>query len=89
MPGGRVGAFLDLDRGRTVDEDKDLLSLAQMFLDTLYRRLPVLRDEKLMGQVSRRGLLQSIHKLTEVSPDRRGNSLLYFSSLGCDDTSVS
>ena len=44
MPGGRVGAFLDPDLGRTVAEDKDLLSLAQMFLDTLYRRLPVLRD---------------------------------------------
>lgn len=171
MPAARVGAFLDPDLGRTIDEDKDLLALAQMFLDTRYRRLPVLRDGKLvgqisrrdvlraayslsasrsswpdlwrswfgepnrasegqrvstymdaaaptisegtdvlgiaqnfrqtsarrlpvirdgklLGQVSRRDLLESIHDLIEVSSDRQENSLLYLSSLDRDDTSV-
>ena len=171
LPGGTVGAFLDPDRGRIVDEDKDLLALTQMFLETIYRRLPVLRDGKLvgqisrrdvlrvayslsasrsswpdlwrswfgepnrsaeseqvsnymdvsaptisegtdvlgmaqnfrltsarrlpvikdgklLGQVSRRDLLQSIHDLMDVSSGRRENSLLYLSSLDRDDTSV-
>ena len=62
--------------------------MAQNFRQTSVRRLPVVKDGKLLGQVSRRDLLQSIHDLMEVSSGRHENSLLYLSSLDRDDTSV-
>ena len=57
------------------------LSVAAIFLDTPYRRLPVLDGQRLVGQVSRRDLLQKAHDLMAVAPERPGPSLLYLSSL--------
>ena len=62
--------------------------MAQNFRQTSARRLPVVKDGKLLGQVRRRDLLQSIQDLMEVSSGRHENSLLYLSSLDRDDTSV-
>ena len=64
----------------TITEETDLLSIAQTFLNTNFRRLPVLREEKLIGQISRRDLLCAAHKLLAV-PIEHENSLLYLSSL--------
>ena len=58
----------------------DLLTIAQIFRTTSYRRLPVLRDEKLVGQVSRRDVLQAAHQLQAIAPNRE-TALLYLSSL--------
>ena len=65
---------------RTITEDADLLGIAQIFLLTPYRRLPVLRDGKLVGQVSRRDLLAVTHRLIEV-PQHREKATLYLSAL--------
>lgn len=79
MPTTEVFAFMDTDV-RTISEETDLLSIAQIFHNTHYRRLPVLRDGKLVGQISRRDVLRAAHNLHAISPDRE-TALLYLSSL--------
>jgi CBS domain-containing protein len=74
-----VSTFMNKEP-RTITDDTDFLSIAQIFLNTNNRRLPVLRDRKLIGQISRRDLLQAVYELIEVIPDR-DQSLLYLSSL--------
>jgi len=48
---------------KTVDADMDVLDVANEFMKTNYRRFPVLRDGKLIGQVSRRDILRAIHDI--------------------------
>jgi len=79
LPSLEIAAFMDTN-ARTITEELDLLSIAQIFLSSNYRRLPVLRDGKLMGQVSRRDVLQTTYDLMDVTPQRAA-SLLYLSSL--------
>jgi len=73
LPTSRVEAFMDKDRSRAIDEEKSLLSIAQMFLDTPYRRLAVLRDGALIGQISRRDVLRASHSMSPLhnEPPRR------------------
>ena len=79
LPTANVFAFMDTDLGRTIPEDLDLLSIARIFVDTHYRRLPVLHDGKLVGQVSRRDVLRAAHKLSAVVHEREA-ALLYLQS---------
>lgn len=79
LPSNEVRAFMDTS-SRTIDEETDLLSIIQIFLTTKQRRLPVLRERKLVGQISRRDVLRSAMKLIERAPDRE-KPLLYLSAL--------
>jgi len=79
LPTSQLFAFMDTNV-RTIEEETDLLSIAQIFQSTLYRRLPVTRDGKLVGQVSWRDVLQAAHDLQAIAPDRK-TALLYLSSL--------
>ncbi len=74
-----VSTFMNKEP-RTITEDTDFLSMAQIFLNTNNRRLPVLSDSKLIGQISRRDLLQAVYAMTAVPADH-DSSLLYLSSL--------
>ncbi len=71
LPTARVSAFMNTDSGRAISEDTDLLNVAQIFLYTHYRRLPVLRDGKLVGQISRRDVLRAAHKLATTARERK------------------
>ena len=71
VPSTRVDQFMSTDRARLIDEETDILAVAQMFLDTHYRRLPVLRHGKLVGQVSRRDVLTAEHHLARYVKGRR------------------
>ena len=71
LPTAKVAAFMNTDFGRTIPEDTDLLRITQIFLDTHYRRLPVLRDGKLVGQISRRDVLRAAHKLATTAKERK------------------
>ena len=79
LPTTEIEAYMHTDF-RTITEQTDLLSIAQIFHHTTYRRLPVLRDGRLVGQVSRRDVLRAAHDLSAVAPDRE-MALLYLSSL--------
>lgn len=58
LPSNEVRAFMDPDRGRVIDEGTDLLEVARTFLTTPYRRLPIVRDHAVVGQISRRDVLR-------------------------------
>ena len=55
--GGPVSGFMSTSL-ETLDAEMDLVSAAQVFLDSHFRRFPVLRDGKLVGQVSRHDILK-------------------------------
>ncbi len=81
LPSTQVRAFMDTD-AQTIEPETHLLSIAQVFLLTPFRRLPVLEDGKLVGQVSRRDVLRASLDLLRQSPSRNeGSTLLYLSAL--------
>ena len=45
----------------------NIIDLAQKFLDTGFRRFPVLRDNRLVGQISRRDVLRALGELAVAS----------------------
>ena len=57
--GGPVRDFMSAPV-ETLDATLDLVSAAQYFLRSEFRRFPVLRDGKLVGQVSRYDILRSL-----------------------------
>ncbi len=79
LPANEVGAFMD-EPADTVTADTGMLSMAQIFLNKKTRRLPVLNEGKLVGQVSRRDLIRATIKQMKKSPDRQQH-LLYLSAL--------
>lgn len=80
LPSNHVGAFMDRD-AMTITPDTQLLSIAQAFLLTSYRRLPVVdEDGQLLGQISRRDVLNAAVDTLKTEPVRE-RSLLYLSAL--------
>ena len=85
LPAAPVDAFMNTDLGRVIDGSEPLLEIAQRFLDTPYRRLPVVRDGALVGQVSRRDVLNASHHLTAAIDGRRSILRERSSELGLED----
>jgi CBS domain-containing protein len=79
LPTTKIAPFMDTD-ARTITEEADLLTIAQIFTHTHYRRLPVLRDGMLVGQISRRDVLHAAHGMISVAPNKEA-ALLYLSGL--------
>ena len=65
----RVEDYIDRDVLMTC-KGANLLSVAQMFLKSPYRRLPILDNGKLVVQVSRRDVLESAAALLRPSATR-------------------
>ena len=63
VPGGPVSDLMVADV-ETVDADMSIADLAEQFMQTKLRRYPVLSDNRLVGQISRRDVLKA---LTELS----------------------
>jgi len=51
----------------TVDAEMNIIDLAQKFLDSGFRRFPVLQGNRLVGQISRRDVMRALGELA-VSP---------------------
>jgi len=64
--GGPVSEYMTPDV-QTVDAEMNIIDLAQKFLDTGFRRFPVLRDNRLVGQISRRDVLRALGELAVAS----------------------
>ena len=79
LPANQVGAFMN-EPADTINEDTGMLSMAHVFLSKQTRRLPVLREGKLVGQVSRRDVIGAATKVMKKTPGRE-NQLLYLSAL--------
>ena len=77
---GTVVRHMDI-MARTIRPDDDLLTVAQIFHDTPYRRLPVLDGDFLVGQVSRRDLLRIAADLVRPEPEHPKAQVLYLSPL--------
>ncbi|MCP4407822.1 MAG: CBS domain-containing protein [Gammaproteobacteria bacterium] len=59
---GRVAEYMQ-PIVKTVDADASMVEVATMFLQDGYRRYPVLKDNRLVGQVSRRDVLKALEAL--------------------------
>jgi CBS domain-containing protein len=51
---------------KTVTEDVDVLTIAELFLNTAYRRLPVVRGKLLVGLISRRDFMKAMAEMSRV-----------------------
>ena len=69
LPTTELFAYMDVE-ALTVDEETDLLTIMEIFETSRFRRLPVIRDGRLLGQISRRDVLRAVHELSETVPDR-------------------
>ncbi|HMO13240.1 MAG TPA: CBS domain-containing protein [Pirellulaceae bacterium] len=79
LPTNEVRAFMDTSP-HTITEDTQLLSIAQIFLTTPRRRLPVLDGTRLVGQVSRRDVVRAVYDASRKF-DTNDKVLLYLSAL--------
>ena len=83
LPTNQIGKFMDTDPV-TIRPDTQLLTIAQIFLTTPRRRLPVIEDDRLVGQVSRRDVIRTASKVMSSNNGKRDHHkiLLYLSALG-------
>ena len=70
IPGTCIEAFLNLDRNRIIDPESSLSEVANKFQETPYRRLPVLKNGQLIGQISRRDVLRAELKVSSILTGR-------------------
>jgi len=81
LPVHDVRSFMDAE-AQTIAPETHLLSIAQVFLLTPYRRLPVLDNGKLVGLVTCRDVMKCWMGLIDQAPsDSREMTLMYFSAL--------
>jgi CBS domain-containing protein len=62
--GGPVADFMS-DGVETVDGDMNIIDLAQEFVESSYRRFPVMRNNRLIGQISRRDVLRALEYIAK------------------------
>lgn len=79
LPDAGLMPFVDQDPP-TISPDTDLLTICQTFLDQATRRLPVIEDGRLIGQISRRDVMRKVVQM--VRGKQCGHAeLLYISAL--------
>lgn len=61
--GGPVSEFMT-PNPKTVDADMSIVDLAARFLESRFRRYPVVKDNRLVGQISRRDVLRALEMLS-------------------------
>ena len=61
LPTAKVGDLMTTTI-RTISPDMNILEVAELFLDNSFRRLPVLDEGRLVGQISRWDVLRAIRE---------------------------
>jgi len=61
--GGRVEEFMARNV-QTVEFDTSIIEVAERFLNSPFKRYPVIRDQRLVGQISRSDVLRAIDALS-------------------------
>ena len=79
--GGPVRDYMS-EGVQTVNAEMSIVDLAEVFIDKRYRRFPVTDKNRLVGQISRRDVLQAAHELMAIAKKRPETAPLYLSSLG-------
>ena len=79
-PTNRIEPFVDRDLV-VVSPETDLLTIAERFLNSNQRRLPVLDNGRLVGQISRRDVLKAAHSLLNQPSASEESNLLYLSGI--------
>ncbi len=69
-PGSTVSQYMSKDL-YSIDPDSDLFRIADIFLQNPFRRLPVLENGKLIGQISRRDILMGSKEIWGESPVKK------------------
>jgi CBS domain-containing protein len=62
--GGPVADYMTVDT-KTVNAEMSIVDLAQVFVDSRFRRFPVTQNNRLVGQISRRDVLRALAKIAE------------------------
>jgi CBS domain-containing protein len=62
--GGPVSDYMTTDT-ETVEADMSIIDLAQRFMDSGFRRFPVVKDHRLIGQISRRDVLRALQQIAQ------------------------
>jgi CBS domain-containing protein len=62
--GGPVSDYMTSNI-ETVDANMSIIDLAQHFLDTKFRRFPVVTEHRLVGQISRRDVLRALGEIAK------------------------
>ncbi|HEY5644236.1 MAG TPA: CBS domain-containing protein [Woeseiaceae bacterium] len=62
--GGPVSDYMS-QGVKTVDAEMSIIDLAQQFIDSRFRRFPVLSNNRLVGQISRRDVLRALGNLAK------------------------
>jgi predicted transcriptional regulator len=76
-----VGAWMDREIP-TIGEHADVLTIAQMFIHSSARQLPVVDNMRLAGQISRSDLLRAVERsFPQSAAMERGAQSLYISSV--------
>jgi CBS domain-containing protein len=60
--GGPVSDYMTTNT-KTVDAKMNIIDLAQEFIETKFRRFPVLDGNRLVGQISRRDVLRALQEI--------------------------
>lgn len=60
--GGRVEEYMSKDVS-TIDPDESIVALARRFINSSYRRYPVVENDRLIGQISRRDVMRALDEL--------------------------
>ncbi|MEP3480912.1 MAG: CBS domain-containing protein [Fuerstiella sp.] len=76
----RVEAWMEIDLA-VLQENADVLRIARVFLESGLRQLPVIRNNRLIGQISRSDLLRAVQQsFVMTAPIKQGAQPLYLSS---------
>lgn len=61
--GGKVAEFMSTSV-QTIDMDTGIVELAQLFLNSRFRRYPVIQNDRMVGIVSRHDVLRALEDLS-------------------------